>query len=245
MSQHYPRYPKYHKAKSLLRALAPKRLPLFLKDSPVARQWNRLRVWLFPDLSGYASQSGQDLFLHQYLGLTKKDGFFVDIGAFDGVEISNSLFFERELGWKGLCVEPIPEIFARLRANRSADCINAAAGTRDGQAEFVVLEGGFETGSHLAKQGEVAKAGARRIPVEVVDIARVLREHGVKQIDFLSIDIEGGEMELLDHIAATGMPIDVVAMELNMNFVEMDAHMARHGYRLEAQVGADRIYRRR
>jgi FkbM family methyltransferase len=238
------KYPKYHKAKSLLRALAPKRLPLLLKDSPLARQWNRLQVWLFPNLSGYASQSGQDLFIHQHLRLDKKNGFFVDIGAFDGVEISNSLFFERELGWKGLCVEPIPEIFARLRGNRLADCINAAAGTQDGKAEFVVLEGGFETGSHLAKEGEVAKASTRRIPVEVVDIARVLREHGVKKIDFLSIDIEGGEMELFDHIAGTGIEIDVVAIELNMNFVEMDARMARHGYRLQAQVGADRIYRR-
>lgn len=238
-------YPKYHKSKSLLRAIAPKRLPLFLKDSPLARQWNRLQVWSFPDLSGYVAQTGQDLFIHQHLGLDKKDGLFVDIGAFDGVEISNSLFFERELGWKGLCVEPIPEIFARLRANRTADCINAAAGTQDGKAEFVVLEGGFETGSHLAKEGEAAKAGTRRIPVEVVDIARVLREHGVRRIDFLSIDIEGGEMELFDHIAATGIPIDVAAMELNMSFVEMDARMARHCYRLEAQVGADRIYRRR
>jgi len=238
------KYPKYHKTKSLLRALAPKRLPLFLKDSPLARQWNRLQVWVLDDFTGYVSQSGQDLFLHQHLGMDQRGGFFVDIGAFDGVEISNSLFFERELGWKGLCVEPIPEIFARLRANRLADCINAAASTRDGQAEFVVLEGGFETGSHLAREDEATQAGTRRIPVEVVDIARVLREHGVQKIDFLSIDIEGGEMELFDHIAATGIPIDVVAMELNMNFVEMDAHMARQGYRLEAQVGADRIYRR-
>jgi FkbM family methyltransferase len=237
------KYPKYHAAKSVLRALAPKRLPLWLKNSPLARHWNRLQVWSFPDLSGYVAQTGQDLFLHQHLGLEKRNGFFVDIGAFDGVEISNSLFFERELGWKGLCVEPIPEIFARLRANRLADCINAAAGTHDGKAEFVVLEGGFETGSHLAKEGEATKAGTRRIPVEVVDIARVLREHGVKKINFLSIDIEGGEMELFDHIAASGIQIDVVAMELNMNFVEMDARMARHGYRLKAQVGADRIYR--
>ena len=53
----------------------------------------------------YHSQLSQDRWVNTILG-GKRDGFFVELGASDGVFMSNSLFFERELGWKGICIEP-------------------------------------------------------------------------------------------------------------------------------------------
>lgn len=44
-----------------------------------------------------------------------KNGVFFDIGAHDGVSLSNTYFFEKELGWSGICLEPIPEVFERLK----------------------------------------------------------------------------------------------------------------------------------
>ena len=45
----------------------------------------------------------------------KRDGFFLDIGANDGITLSNSYFFEKELGWKGICFEPLKNAFQKLQ----------------------------------------------------------------------------------------------------------------------------------
>ena len=69
------------------------------------------------------SQEGQDriildLFFREN-GEYKRGGIFIEVGAYDGVTISNTLLMERELGWTGLCLEPIPERFTQLRNNRN------------------------------------------------------------------------------------------------------------------------------
>ena len=56
------------------------------------------------------SQYEQDIYILNNFFQNKKDGMFVDIGAHDGVTISNSLLFEK-IGWNGICVEPLPKIF--------------------------------------------------------------------------------------------------------------------------------------
>src|ERR1700730_1429338 len=66
----------------------------------------------------YFSQTGQDKFLNERVFGAKRDGTFVDIGAADGVFLSNTYFFEKELAWCGVCVEPRPEAFSRLVASR-------------------------------------------------------------------------------------------------------------------------------
>src|SRR5262249_56743026 len=55
------------------------------------------------------SQLGQDIFVYNtFFRERRTKGYFVDIGAYDGVTFSNSLFFERHLGWQGVCIEPLP-----------------------------------------------------------------------------------------------------------------------------------------
>jgi FkbM family methyltransferase len=239
--------PKYYLQKLILRRLFPRRLPLWLAKGPLARFWNRVQILVFPNVPGYFSQSGQDYYLHRYLGLNRGKGRFLDIGAHNGVEISNTFFFEKELGWQGLCVEPIPEIFKKLRANRTAECLCAAASDTDGSAEFVILEEGKETGSHLKRDcDEDGKlSGQKTVRVQTVDIGKLLLEKNLINFDFVSIDIEGGELEIFEHILKSGIVVHVVAMELNMDFVQMDYRMNQHGYELSAQVGADRIYVRK
>lgn len=72
----------------------------------------------------FYSQAGQDLWVLQTAG---NKGFFVDIGAHDGIESSNTYALEKH-GWTGICVEPNPVSFAALRNNRSCDCHNIFAG---------------------------------------------------------------------------------------------------------------------
>jgi hypothetical protein len=76
----------------------------------------------------FFSRAGQDQFLFENFFRGKRNGVFVDAGATDGETFSNSLFFERFLGWSGLCVEPQPEAFAKLAARRKCHCEQAPVG---------------------------------------------------------------------------------------------------------------------
>jgi hypothetical protein len=70
----------------------------------------------------FYSQVGQDRFLLENFFRGRRNGVFLDIGAYDGETLSNTLFFEESMGWTGLCVEPLPSAFAKLKARRKAVC---------------------------------------------------------------------------------------------------------------------------
>src|SRR3972149_7086762 len=72
----------------------------------------------------YYSQYQQDKWLYENIFKNNTNGFFVDIGASDGIKFSNTYFFEKMLGWNGVCVEPLPDIYKRLIKNRNCICIN-------------------------------------------------------------------------------------------------------------------------
>jgi hypothetical protein len=57
----------------------------------------------------------------------KRNGFFVELGALDGVKFSNTLFFERERGWNGICIEPDNGYFEQLKRNRRCFLSNDVA----------------------------------------------------------------------------------------------------------------------
>ena len=68
-------------------------------------------------LQMFKSQYGQDQFVDTWCN-SREGGVFVDVGAHDGVTLSNTWFFENVRKWTGLCIEPIPEIFNQLKENR-------------------------------------------------------------------------------------------------------------------------------
>ena len=72
----------------------------------------------------------------------KRGGLFVDVGAHDGVSLNNTLFFEKSRDWKGICIEPLPEVYEKLVANRP-NCINlnVAVDVKEGQTEFLCNRG--------------------------------------------------------------------------------------------------------
>ncbi len=98
-----------------------------------------LLVWALPIFceNRYYSQHGQDKFIYETFFKGKTDGFFVEAGANDGITQSNSFFFEKTLGWKGLCVEPIPEVFEKLKKNRSCICFQGCISDAERMATFV------------------------------------------------------------------------------------------------------------
>src|SRR4051812_26857466 len=90
----------------------------------------------------YYSQCGQDRFIDQQVFKERTQGTFMEIGAYDGVTFSNTVAFERFRNWTGICIEPIPERFHMLAANRKAICRQVCLSDKPGNVEFTVVDGG-------------------------------------------------------------------------------------------------------
>ncbi len=143
--------------------------------------------------------------------LPDRPGFFIETGAFDGLRQSNTYFLQRHRGWTGILIEPVPELYDRCVRNRcGATCINAALVSHDYRlptasltyAGLMSLLDGAQ-GSAEADMDHVL-AGARNqglttysIEVPARTLTSVLDNAPIPQIDFMSLDVEGYELNVL------------------------------------------------
>lgn len=130
-----------------------------------------------------------------------KVGTCVEVGANDGVTGSASYYFEKK-GWKCILVEPVPELCDRIRRSRSAVVFECAASSESGEDRFYVAESAdshstFSLTAPLQKHLDGEKTGVREIRVRKRTLDRILDEAGVSGIDFITIDVEGHELEVL------------------------------------------------
>lgn len=168
----------------------------------------------------YHGLNGLDRKMEAYVGYD--GGYFVELGANDGVSQSNTLYFEKYRHWKGLLVEPAPHKYQLCRANRSPDTVvQCAACVSFGYREEFVriaysnlmsaplgLDSDIADPRAHARSGQAFLGQAEQV-IEYGAVARtlqdLLREAGAPAtIDFLSLDVEGAELEVLqgvDHAA--------------------------------------------
>jgi FkbM family methyltransferase len=220
------------------------------------------------------SQSGEQAIILKYFGANK--GTVLDIGANDGITLSNSRALV-ELGWNAVLVEPAETAFAKLMNNslsfgdgpteffRDANgdtvmnvfrgrikCVQAAITTQDSPLDF------YSSGTHLKKgdtdllsttrpeelarwrkSGEVfTKTTVRGITFETL-----MTETGVRHFDFISIDAEGADLDILRQIDLTAVGCRLLCVEVNRaDQGPFDAHCAKHGMRLLHRNFENAIY---
>lgn len=167
------------------------------------------------------SQLGQDLWVLEQLEW-KQGGFFVEFGATDGVLLSNSWLLEKHFGWKGICAEPNPKFFEKLQINRSCTLSSACVYRTSGeQLSFILADvfGGLEDRArddhHASKRDAYAAAG-NLIKVTTISLFDLLRQNGAPAIiDYLSIDTEGSELDILEGFDWNSYQIRCVTVEHN------------------------------
>ena len=106
--------------------------------------------YMLPCIEGGSGASGQDMLVYELLG-KKNDGIFVDIGANDGVTISNTYFLESNCNWSGIAIEPIPSVFEKLKNNRSCIVIHGCVTPSPGKAKFLELVGRLTNESKIVR----------------------------------------------------------------------------------------------
>lgn len=143
------------------------------------------------------SQIRQDLFALSHLDF-KTGGFFVEFGATNGVELSNSYLMETEFGWSGILAEPGRGWHDLLRQNRKAIIDTRCVWSRSGEKiSFTQTRNGLNSAiSSFVKSSR--RLQGQSYEVETVSLDDLLDQHNAPQvIDFLSIDTEGSELDIL------------------------------------------------
>src|SRR5581483_405406 len=150
------------------------------------------------------AQHGEDALLARRFG-GKRGGYYVAVGALDGDRLSNTFHFEHALDWTGVLVEADPAQAQRCRVNRPGSVVvNRAAcapgspptvqlQVADGQEEFSTMSANRVYAGLLAERGITT----RTIDVPAGTLDDILTEAGTQHIDFVTIDVEGHELDVL------------------------------------------------
>lgn len=197
----------------------------------------------------FRSQCGEDSMIWDLVG-RKLDGFYIEVGAFDGYHFSTTYALDC-MGWSGLLIEAIPERYEECRVRRpSARVVHAALGGRGscGAATFQVTkdaEGGMA--SYLNTSPELAKTieNVARHPVTVplTSMNELLRDHR-GEIDAASLDVEGGEAQLLDGFDLERFRPKVLLIEdiRAATNSPVERHMDKEPYTMVGWLKFNRIY---
>ncbi|MBB5392535.1 MULTISPECIES: FkbM family methyltransferase [unclassified Herbaspirillum] len=206
----------------------------------------------------YSSLNQLDRKLEKYVDYN--NGYFVELGANDGVTQSNSLYFEKYRNWRGLLVEPAPQNYLKCRKNRSPeDSIYCAACVSfEYDSEFVriaysnlmstpvSLESDISDPLAHAQQGDRFLARGETI-FEFGAVARTLNSllldaRAPKMIDFLSLDVEGAELEVLKGVDHKAFRFKYLLIECR-DFARLNSYLTLQGYQFVEQLsGQDYLF---
>ena len=194
----------------------------------------------------------------------KKNGYYVEIGANDGIAQSNTLQLELFHNWTGVLIEPVPVTFAKLQRNRSKrrnHLERTACVGFDYEKESVelIFSGLMTTPSRLESDISDAESHAARgrafvkpaekalamqkILVPAMTMTEVLkRARAPKVIDFLSLDVEGAELEVIKGLDFSQYAIHWMLIE-SRDLARMSTFLEPLGYKLHSQLsGHDYLF---
>tara|TARA_R110000851_G_scaffold108061_2_gene228822 strand:+ start:1795 stop:2445 length:651 start_codon:yes stop_codon:yes gene_type:complete len=176
------------------------------------------------------SQLKQDIKVLEYFN-NKKQGYFLEVGASDGIELSNTYLLEKSYDWTGICIEPIPKVYEKLKLNRSCLTENKAIYNQSNiDVEFSIanchtLLSGIPT--HLDQHKEKVNNDKEDIIVSTLTLEDLLIKHNSpKFIEYMSLDTEGSEYEILKVFDFNKYKFGLIDIE--HNYVEPRRSMIRN-----------------
>ena len=233
-----------------------------------------------------------------------KTGFFIDVGANDGVIWSNTLGLEtREEFWTGICIEPHPDMFKELTKHKfvllpyptirssleelqkavtglqmdtlgavftmldgyaiyeyfgraNSECIQVAISDKEGEADFLAFGGCWESNmlsglvdkidSKRQKEADFIKHRdtAKVKKVQCKKLQTILDERDITLVNYLSIDVEGSEISVLNSIDFNKVHFDLISVEANYSRKAIDKILKKSGYKFIEEVNTDCFYKK-
>ena len=177
----------------------------------------------------------------EFFGATAK-GFFVDVGANAPKDGSQSHAFEQR-GWDGVLVEPQPDLAARLRHERRAKVYAVACSTPENAGKTLTL---YLAGIQSSLEPDFYAAGMQRagtVAVPVMTLDQVLSDVGAPTpLDFISIDVEGHDIEVLDGFDLARWRPRLLLIEDVVQNLRLHRYLTGRGYRWFRRTGINSWY---
>ena len=206
----------------------------------------------------YFSQCGEDVFLNDNYFHNKRDGTYIELGALDGILYSNTKFFQDELGWNGILIEPHEIAFRCLEKNRPNNYLFnnlvsnsteelkfkhfvnghvAVSGVENTLSQFHFDEFyNHESNKHFLQDTVILKP---------TSLTEIIKSTPIKHIDLLSLDVEGHEYEVLQSWDFS-VPIHIILIEMlgvNRKKDELCRVLLRNnGYKFDTTFKHNEIY---
>ena len=175
------------------------------------------------------SQYDQEELVLKYFN-NKKDGVFIELGGLDGIRHSNTFILEKKYNWSGLIIEPSPSLYKELIINRNVHTENILVGDKiqenidflyiEDKTKYIGLQGIVENYHpiHLTSaMQELNNKSYKILKLNMVTLQQLSDKHTISKVDYLSLDVEGSELKVLEGIDFAKLDIKLIGVEINYN----------------------------
>lgn len=222
-----------------------------LARNPLLVAWQRYVVSARHSRRSY-SQEGEDLAIDRLIGGSEK-GFYVEVGCHHPYRFSNTYLFYRR-GWRGLCIDPLPGTRILFARHRPRDIVvEMGVAERAGTLSYYMFNepalNTFDERTARERDGQTGYRIEKVVPVITAPLAAILATHAAgERIDFMSVDVEGLDLQVLQsNDWSKYRPRVVVAELLKAGAVSLEsdpvsAFLISLGYRPHAKTGHSVIF---
>ena len=199
-------------------------------------------------MNNYYSQQGEDVYINNnYINKKVNKGIYLELGACDGVTLSNTKFFQEKYDFSGILIEPVKKFFEKLLKNRPNNLLfNYAIDYKKGTTNFIgdsftaglsnTMESSFKDFHHSQNSNYL---------VESLPIRDIIKKSKIEYIDLMSIDVEGGELVVLETMDWT-IPIYIIIIELDNRNEKKDNQcrdlLKEKGFTFDRILGSNDIW---
>ena len=185
---------------------------------------------------------------HHHVRFMKRPGVYVDLASNDPFVLSNTMFLDHCRGWRGVCVEPNPQHHKRIRALRGCELVPTCISNTTETVLYHFVDHNAGGSNHIVNQSTTqAKVASFKDlgmrPMVCETLAAVLARARISRVDFLSLDVEGHELQALSTLDLATTLVDVIMVEGKEHI--WDLLVNRHGYRYLGVVDTDGVFVRR
>ena len=178
----------------------------------------------------------------------------MNVGANDGIRDSISYFFEKNLNWSGILVEPQTDLMNQCKLNRSQlnIFINNGLGNEEGLFEFIIPTDNLDNASfNLSKEhiNQLRKDGYgksfRTEIIEIITYQNIIEQYGIKNIDLCILDVEGFENKILKNLIRSDVLPEVLVVEHDWSNLNELNKIVKKKYDIYRKFDHDIVYIRK
>ena len=186
----------------------------------------------------FYGQGGADKILFEQYNINYRNGTFIEVGGYTGISLSNTYFYEKELNWSGVLIEPGKSNYTQLLKNRpNARCFNYAIDYQKGELEFLERNGVGACKSYVS-EGHATQWQLQSVTPQICKSAPmrdIVTPDILTHVDLFSIDVEGHELAVLETFDWS-IPVRYILIEKNSDYNTCKQFLTDRGFVFRGSV---------